>query len=210
MPEGVSPRPDDRRYDTWATARTQHGTAGPALAPSLWPVLSPATDRRPPRSITAILGRGRRAAPYSARRGDPAGVWPASYLGVWHPGEHRVDAVHTVVHAMATPLSHAEAGLTAPDRATLPAGTAHRHPCQGETHPRWPRRDHTSRTPRLWCGDRPWATPGTWHDRTPESGGGDEGAQKGSLRNWTHTLGLLAWHRCTSVGVATDSYGKSS
>src|SRR5262249_33762763 len=46
-PSGVSPRPGDRGHDTWAIARKQHGPVSTALAPSVWPVLSPPTDLRP-------------------------------------------------------------------------------------------------------------------------------------------------------------------
>jgi hypothetical protein len=55
-PEGVWPRPGARRHDTWAIAQTQHGPGSTALAPSMWPVLSPSTDLRPPGSVTAIVG----------------------------------------------------------------------------------------------------------------------------------------------------------
>src|SRR5215831_10503720 len=39
-PEGIWSQPDARRHDTWAVARTQHGSVRTALIPSVWRVLS--------------------------------------------------------------------------------------------------------------------------------------------------------------------------
>jgi hypothetical protein len=74
-PEGVWPRPGARRHDTWVTARTQHGTVGPALALSMWPVLSPSTDLRPPGSVTAIMGARPQGIAAQREARDSAGVF---------------------------------------------------------------------------------------------------------------------------------------
>jgi len=137
-PEGVWPWPGDRRHDTWAAARTQHGPVSTARSPSVWPVLPPLDRPASPRESHGHRGsaaagprraaRGARGVPSLSRVVCGAGLMHAPACGGLAADGDRANAMAEARHLMAVRAGGGHLCAPPPGPHAGPPGASGRGP----------------------------------------------------------------------------------